>query len=336
MRIVLYSGNPDSKQTYLFYEYLRAKSNISDIKISTIEEISKDDLVDDTILLLVGALPETKNTFEKKVIAHSIHLIQDKYSWSGECANLPPTKKNISKIIMETYKNGLPKKILVNNSVMKQDFGTVLGQSAEVTIAYHPVTDLSQSKFSAGLERKNLMLFDSPIKVDFNKKIAHYVEKLPYKKIPNFKYLCVLNYRPGHTLSLSRWAIFFKLKKFISFNLRYRLFSGQYNGEPLDFLSLRDWFFSCNTPTIESRWKPGTKLTVAIGAGLPLVSQRETSIHEIQSVTGWPIHYYINARQILAYFPTMSNVCCCGLLREKSINVLEKHFLLAVIGGCND
>jgi len=275
------------------------------------EDIYK--LLENTLnsLIIVGDIPKNLNSGLRKLFSGFTHVILDKYIFQNHPLGISITDRNIKNLIKNLYKDLMPGRVIVNNQLMKQDFETAfsaLGLSVDVEVAPIPMSMHILKRFAQLGENEgdiNEMLYDSGFPSRLKNGIRKIVFECPYEcdfeKELKGHIIALLNYRSlgaGYLLSENRIKDFISDLSSGNFSaLRFAtksMLKGFSLGRPVLSISDNNRY----SYSINARWKPNSKLTAAIGMGLPLITLPEQSIHEFADIYDYPIFEYTSVKEL--------------------------------------
>lgn len=230
----------------------------------------------------------------KKKIDGFIHIIIDKYlyqssEWAFSIRNVEDSKRLISYL----YKGFSPGAVIVNNSLMMDDFERsfkALNLNVKVNYLFHPVSSLSLSRRRESISSvgKYFVLHDSPFKIKYllkkyvtDHKILKSIIHLPFSSdqaLPsNINIVALLNIRPPF---LSKPKLLDCLK---NYNLRliyYQCF-GFLQAPFIKLFSRKKLLNHPSKIDLNSRWKPSTKMAASVGMNLIYLGIDEQSCVEM-------------------------------------------------------
>lgn len=277
------------------------------------------------VLVILGLVPQWFKKSKKEFPV--IHFVADKYM-NEFFLDRPHQRFNkffIRGNLKAIYNNSfMPDIILVHNNIMKNDFEDALKffQPKIYVIPYF--TDHFNNKLKKKItyeeKRTSAILYNSTNLISKNlysrvidlkaknKLTRKYILNISYdNKSQNsffdFNIIAILNYR------FTTWDYINNLNKnffnvclyYVFYNLYYLFFSFKNIKVKKEnvlfsiFLILKSYFLKNNL--IDNRWKPATKLQLAAGLGIPLISCYEKSITE-NNLNQYPIFFYKNIRDL--------------------------------------
>jgi len=272
-------------------------------------------------LIFVGFLPD--EAVKLKPFHKIIHLIIDKYLVQSKLVDVLASHRNIDRILDALYAKVIPDLIIVNNSLMKMDFEhyfhrknlDVFVESCPHPLsAYNEKTYLESKRLKTSInKRTGCFLIESAAKLNgkllhriFGEAIAQRILFIPYFRQ---KEIAEALSSDGLVLSLLNLRIssigfkFIFTKKGVKYLRDYFLWVWP-NFLKVPSKSNNERPFQ----TINSRWKPSTKLGTAIALNLPLTSPAEYSLVEFaKEINFQDLYIYEHGHDLLEIAEEIAN-----------------------------
>lgn len=253
-------------------------------------------------VIVIGQLPYKWSKQKRRQIDGFIHIIVDKYLYqSSEIPFFIRSLEDSKRLIRCLYKDFNPGSVIVNNSIMMNDFSRSfksLNKNIKVYYVFHPITALSLSKKRKTNIRNphKYVLYDSTLDIKpfidkniNNPTLSKSILCIPYNSLhqpsQDVNIVALLNLRPPSLRSF-KFSNILKLRNlrlvyfFLISTLQAPFINLLFRNRLLDKPSLVD---------LNARWKPSAKVSAAVGMGLTYFGPAEQSSIEMIN------HYKINS-----------------------------------------
>lgn len=299
------------------------------------KEIYNIDMIKDSkkfeFLVIIGSVPLWFRKYKNKNIL--IHVVCDKYT--NDFYKFRPVhrfNKFFAKGMLKSIynENFTPDLILVNNKIMKYDYEIAIDFYKPLISILPYITKkfnanlrnkLSLEKFNRNTSYKEVLLYNSTImkSIDLKSRVLifkkgvefknKYIISSPYKsrrlnkRFSNCKIVGLLNFR------FTLWDYVIKVNRnffkafiyYLIYNLYFIIFSianVNYKKDNILFSFFIIFKSLFNTEqSLHIRWKGATKLQLAAGLKIPLITQNEYSISE-GNLNEYPVLYYKNIKEL--------------------------------------
>lgn len=297
---------------------------IKDICFIDINEVN-DYPAKEVNILVIGHLRKTflSSSLNNPNKFNIMHFIFDKYYFQNLPYRLKANKDNIYKILKNIYANFHPRVIFVNNKVMKSDFENYFHHLKRENIIVHipnPPSPLMVErrqiidKISGSIVENPSLLVDTGYslkQLQMTKLEQPITYAPPSKKLHferNYAPIALLNYRQFNGRFLSKTPKSNFAKDLLSFSSTEYLTILSHLKNNYQFDNLFNNFGNYFRPDLNTRWKPGTKSTVAAVMGIPLLSIPEISILEARNDFNVVVEFYNSYDELAESFIRLSEM----------------------------